>query len=80
VTGSFRLDELVLRLPGVPPADARRIGEAVARRVAERLAERHASADVGALELRLRLPAGTPDDRMVDEIAGAVLARLTGAP
>lgn len=70
------IDELVLRVPGLDPATAREVGGRVAAILGERLAVRPpARTELGALDLRLTVSPGSID-RLVDQIAGAILERL----
>jgi hypothetical protein len=74
--GTVRIEELLLRVPGGRAADARRLGEDVARRVAEALPADGREERLGALELRVRVPFGAAQDRLAGEIARAILAGL----
>lgn len=74
---SIDIDELVLCVPGLAAEQARTLGEAVARRVGEALSvTAGARADVGALDLRLKLAPGMAIEQMVEAIADAILTRL----
>jgi hypothetical protein len=73
---TVRIDDLHLRVPGVSAEEARRLGEAVARRVAEELSVQGRVEHLGALDLRLSIAPGTPRDRLVAEIARAIVERL----
>lgn len=61
-----RIDELVLRLRGVAPGDARRLADTVTRRLAERLRGTHRA--VSIREVRVDVPPGLGPDALADAI------------
>jgi hypothetical protein len=73
---SVRIDELILRAPGLTEEEARRMGEEVARRVAGSLPQQGRAERLGALELRLTIPYGMPYERLAEQIAQAILEKL----
>jgi hypothetical protein len=56
----LEIEELVLRLPGLRPDDARWLAGAVLQRLAEELPSFRARTPIGRLDLRLRLPGPAP--------------------
>jgi len=70
------IDELVLRVPGLSADDARRVAADVARRVGHGLAAALPAASLGALELRVEVPAGTPPELLAERLAHAILKGL----
>jgi hypothetical protein len=73
---AVRIDELILRAPGLTEEVARRMGEEVARRVAGSLRPYGRVARLGALELRLTIPYGIPHERLAEQVALAILEKL----
>ncbi len=73
---TVRIDELHLRVPGLSAEEARRLGEEVAWRMADALPVEGRVEHLGALDLRLTVPSGTPRDRLAEEIARAILQKL----
>jgi GGDEF domain-containing protein len=73
---SVRIDELILRAPGLTEEEARRMGEEVARRISGSLPVQGRVARLGALELRLTIPYGIPRERLAEQIAQAILEKL----
>jgi hypothetical protein len=65
-----RIDELVLRLRGVAPGDARRLANEVAHRLAARLRGSHHA--VAISEVHVDVPAGLD----ADELADAIVAQI----
>ena len=57
---SLEIEELVLRLPGLRPDDARWLAGAVIQRLAEELPDFPRRTQIGRLDLRLRLPGPAP--------------------
>lgn len=70
------IQALRLRVPGLSAGEARRLGEEVAQRIATGLPAQISRQQLGALDLRVLLPAGTPRDRLALLIAEAILGRL----
>ena len=73
----LHIDELRLRVPGLPPEDARSLGDEVTQRIADGLPDTIRPTHLGALELRIMVPTGTPRDRLASLIAEAISGRLT---
>ena len=73
----LQIEALNLRIPGLTAEQARQLGEDVVQRLAVSLPERATPLRLGALDLRVTVPAGTPQDRLAERIAGAILERLT---
>lgn len=69
-----RIDELVLRVPGLSPDEARRLGRDVTERVFARLDA--APMHLGRLDLRLTLPLGLPLEELADRVANAIVDQL----
>lgn len=72
----LEIEELVLRVPGYTREGARQLGEEVARRVAEGLSSQQSSVNLGALDLRVNVPAGTSRSQLAKLIAEAILRGL----
>jgi len=73
---TLHIERLSLRVPSMAVDEARLLGEDVAQQIAEGLPEEVRQEHLGALELRVLLPEGTPRDRLAMLIAEAVLGRL----
>jgi len=71
-----RIHDLHLRVPGLNREEAGRFGREVARRVAEGLPPGR-RLELGALDLRVRVPAGTPRDRLAKLVADRILVGLS---
>lgn len=67
---------LRLRVPGLDAEDGRHLGDEVAHRIAGGLPADVRPQELGALDLRVLVPAGTPRDRLALLIAEVVLGRL----
>jgi hypothetical protein len=70
------IEELFLRLPGLSAVEARAVAQEVAERVGHGLVASLPSRELGALELRLTVPANATRDQMVDAVAGEILGAL----
>lgn len=70
------IEEVVLRVPGVRPADARRLVDEVLRRVRAGLPAEFQPIDLGRVDVRLRIPLGLGSDALAERIARAILAQL----
>lgn len=70
------IDELRLLVPGLSKEAAAELGRDVARLVAEGLPAGAAPRRLGALDLRLRVTAGTSRSRLAALIAAAILEQL----
>jgi hypothetical protein len=73
---TVRIDELVLRLPGVDVDRAHALADEVARRLAQALRVRALVSVPAALALRVRVPDRTPPEEMAESIARQVLEAL----
>lgn len=76
VAESVRIDEMSLLVSGLSVHEARRFGEAVARRVAQSLRTEGQAGRLGALDLRVPPPPGATIDRLVEIVAEQILLRL----
>jgi hypothetical protein len=72
----FRIDELVLRLPGISRAEAGVVGALAARCVAERLGAARLDRVPRNLNVRLWVAPGLSPERLAQAIAQAVLDAL----
>ena len=70
--------EVVLRVPGVRPVEARRLADDVLRRVRAGLPADFQPVDLGRVDVRLRIPLGLGPDALAERIARAILAQLPG--
>ncbi len=73
---TVRIHELHLRVPGLTSEEGRALGAEVARRVGEALLMRGRAERLGALELRLTIPAGTPRNQLAERLAAEIAKRL----
>jgi len=73
----FRIEELVLRVPGLTVDEARRLAADVARRVAERLPAATRPLHLGALDLRITVPRGTPRSELAATLATQIVERVS---
>jgi hypothetical protein len=73
------IGELVLRVPGVGPAEARRLIDDVLRRVRVGLPAEFQAVDLRRVDVRLAIPLGLGPDALAERIARAILAQLPGA-
>jgi hypothetical protein len=71
-----RIDELILRAPGLTVEEARWMGEEVARRVADGLPSSGRVEPLGTLSMRLTIPQGLSRERLAERIAQAILEGL----
>jgi hypothetical protein len=70
MAADLHIEDLVLRVPGISPAEARTLAAEVARRLADRL---HGTGRHGRLdEVRVDVPAGLRGDELADAIAAAI--------
>ena len=72
------IQEVVLRMRGVQPAEARRLADDVLRRVRAGLPAEFQPIDLGRVDVRLRIPLGLGTDALAERIARAILAQLPG--
>jgi hypothetical protein len=70
-----RIHDLHLRVPGLQREEAGRFGQEVARRVAEGLPSGR-TLELGALDLRVQVAAGTPRERLAEVVAERILVGL----
>ena len=73
---TVEIETLHLRIPGLSREDARRAGEEVAQRVSLELPAYGKKQRLGAINLRVNLPVGTPRDQIAKLIALAILEKL----
>jgi hypothetical protein len=73
---NLRIGELRLRVAGLSRDEARHLGEQVARRVAGRVTQHGRLGQLGALEMRLALPSGTPRDLLAHMVADRIVFGL----
>jgi hypothetical protein len=73
---TFQIDNLYLRIPGLTTQEAHQVANEAAERLAARLPERLSALHLGALDLRLTVPRGTPLSRVTDLIVEAILKRI----
>lgn len=71
-----RIGELVLRVPGLRPEEARRLVDDVVRRIRAGLPADFQAVDLGRVELRVPMPMGLGRDALAERIARAVLAQI----
>ena len=70
------IQELVLRVPGLRPAEARRLADDVLRRVRAGLPAEFQPVDLGRVAVRLVIPLGLGPDALAERIARTLLAQL----
>lgn len=75
-THTLQIDHLHLRIPGLTPQEAHQLANEAVQRLAGRLPERMAALHLGALDLHLTVPWGTPRRRMANLIVDAILKRI----
>lgn len=73
---SVHIESLLLRVPGLSPEEARRLGEDVARLLAEKLPPSARPQRIGALDLRIRAEPGAPGRDVAGQIVAALLESL----
>jgi hypothetical protein len=74
---AVQIERLHLRIPGLSREEAQRTGEEVAARVARSLPAYGEKQRLGALDMRVKLPLGTPRDQIAKLIALSILEKLT---
>jgi hypothetical protein len=72
----IHIGELRIRLPGLPKSAARELGRQVAAEIAAGLPPRAPAGHLGAVHIRLTMPAGAAPDQMPAAIARAILRSL----
>jgi len=73
---TLKIEELHLRVPGLSTEEGRSLGEEVARHVGDGLSSQIRLRHLGALDLHLTVPPGTPRTQMASVIAEAILKGL----
>jgi hypothetical protein len=73
---TLRIEQMQLRVPGFSAAEGRGLGQQVVHRVAGGLSDQVRPQQLGALDLRVTAPPGTPGDRLATSIAEAILKGL----
>ena len=73
---TMRIDELLLRLPSLDEAQARQIAEEVSARLARALGRTEMFPVPAGSALSVRIPAGTPPERLAETIANRILEAL----
>lgn len=74
--GRVRVNELQLRVPGMSTEEGRVFGEDVVRRVVATLPQQMNPRQLGTLNLKVRVPAGTPHNQIAGVVAKAILRGL----
>lgn len=75
-TADLRLDELVLRVPGLGARDAARLGELVAAKLVDRARAGVAPSSLARLQVKLDLAPGLPLETLADQIVTRIAASL----
>jgi hypothetical protein len=70
------IEELILRVPGFDEAQGRSLGKEVAQRVGDGLPAQYPSRHLDAVDLNVRIPAGTSRRHIAKIIAEAILKGL----
>jgi hypothetical protein len=73
---TIRIGRLRLRVSGLSVAQAKRLGEEVARRAALGVTSDGRTEHLGAIELRISVPAGASESMLAERIAKQVLRQL----
>ena len=73
---TVRIDELVLRVPGMGKEEAQRLGQEVAGLVTDRLPAQGRLQRLRTLDVRVMTPAGTPPRNLAKFIAKIILEKL----
>jgi hypothetical protein len=76
MSATVTIDELRLLVPGLSSTAAAELGHEVAQLVAAGLPPSVTPRRLGALDLRVRIAAGTPRSRLATIIASAILEQL----
>ena len=74
--GTFQIDQLHLKVPGVTPRRAHQLANEIVHQLSGRLPERTTAFYLETLDLHLTVPQGTPPNRMADLIVEAILKRI----
>lgn len=78
MTTEARIQEIVLRVPGLRPAEAHALVDDVLRRVRAGLPADFQAVDLSRVDLRLAIPLGLGPGALAERIARALLAQLPG--
>lgn len=73
---TVHIGELQMRVPGLSAGEGRAFGREVMRRVAQRLPAGGQNRALAAMDLKVRIPAGTPRHRLAETVADAILKGL----
>jgi len=73
---AVQIGEMRLRVPGLAPPQARRLGEMVAKRLAELPLAKDGSRKIAGLNISVRADGSASMERLADEIASRVRKRL----
>ena len=73
---TVKIDELVLRVPGLRREEAQRLGQEVARHVTDGLPSQGRLQRLRALDLHVAIPPRTPRGKLAKSITDAILERL----
>jgi hypothetical protein len=73
---TLKIDDFHLKIPGLTPQEAHHVANEAAQRLAGRLPDPMTALHLGALDLRLTVPRGTPRNRVADLIVDAILNRI----
>ena len=73
---TLRIDELLMRLPGIDETEAREVAGNVAARVARALGRTDMIPLPAGSVLRVRIPAGVPREELAETIAERILEAL----
>jgi hypothetical protein len=76
MSAEARIGELVLRVPGIHPEEARRLVDDVLRRIRAGLPADFQAVELGRVDVRIPLPMGLGRDALAERIARAVLAQI----
>jgi hypothetical protein len=74
--GIVRINELRLRVTGMSAEEGRVLGQEVADRVSEEMSCRTSPQQLGALNITVPVPAGTPRNNIAPLVAQAILRGL----
>ena len=73
---TVRIDELVLRVPGLGKEEAQRLGQEVVQRIADRLPPQVRLRHLRALDLRVAISVRTPRRKLAQLITDPILEKL----
>jgi hypothetical protein len=72
----IRINDLLLRIPGLSRDEAENLGREIAKRIASGLPPGVGSRYINGLELQLSVPNGTSHTGMAEKISKAILERI----